>query len=60
MSKKDFDEWYSKGTVFVVPVCLIGTVASVAAPGQESWWGWPFLLGLGVWFFVVPHFRSDI
>ena len=55
----DYDEWYSKWSMVVWPVCLIGAVASVAAPSQESWWGWPFLVGLGVWFFVVPAYRGD-
>jgi hypothetical protein len=53
MSKDD--EWFSKGSVIVLLLCGIGALSAISYNGSgEAWWGWLFLIGLGVWFFVVP------
>ena len=51
--EKDLDPLATYGTAIVIPVCFIGSIAAVATAGQEAWWGWLFLSGLGVWVFVV-------
>ena len=57
MTKKnvdpDLDPIATYGTAIVVPMCFIGSIAAVAVAGTEAWWGWLFLAGFGVWFFVV-------
>jgi len=53
----DFDEWYSKYSAFVLPVCFIGLAAAVHSGSGEAWWGWLFVVGLVVWFVVIPFHR---
>jgi hypothetical protein len=51
--EKDPDPVVTWGAAIVIPVCFIGSIAAVATAGQEAWWGWLFLGGLGVWCLVV-------
>ena len=54
MRKEDRESVATFGTAVVVPVCYIGVIAACAtAAAPEAWWGWLFLGGGAIWFFVV-------
>jgi uncharacterized membrane protein len=57
--KGDSEEWFSKWTMVVLPVCLIGGFVAIYEDGIEDWWGGLLFFGLAVWFVLVPLYLRD-